>query len=75
MGGVRVWGLTGDDEKEETEVDRRQKDVTYSNKRLRGVIGSLQMDYSWWNFAGWIGEDGLHLYTHNKGESKQDKGF
>lgn len=47
MGGVRVWGLTGDDEKEETEVDRRQKDVTYSNKRLRGVIGSLQMDYSW----------------------------
>lgn len=44
MGGVRVWGLTGDDEKEETEVDRRQKDVTYSNKRLRGVIGGLQMD-------------------------------
>lgn len=47
MGGVRVWGLTGDDEKEETEVDRRQKDVTYSNKRLRGVIGDLQMDYIW----------------------------
>lgn len=47
MGGVRVWELTGDDEKEETEVDRRQKDVTYSNKRLQGVIGGLQMDCIW----------------------------
>lgn len=47
MGGVRAWELTGDDEKEETEVDRRQKDVTYSNKRLQGVIGGLQMDYIW----------------------------
>lgn len=47
MGGVRVWELTGDDEKGETEMDRRQKDVTYSNKRLRGVTGGLRMEYIW----------------------------
>lgn len=47
MGGVRVWELTGDDEMEETEKDRRQKDATYSNKRLQGVVGGLQMEYIW----------------------------
>lgn len=69
MGGVRVWELTGDDEKEETEMDGKQEDATYSNKRLQGVVGGLQMEYMWWNLAGWIGEDGLHLYPHDQGET------
>lgn len=47
MGGVRVWELTGDDEKEETEMDGRQEDVTYSNKRPRGVTGGLRMGSVW----------------------------
>lgn len=47
MGGVRVWELTRDDKKEETEMDRRQKNATYSNKRLQGVVGGLQMEYIW----------------------------
>lgn len=45
MGGVEVWELTGEDEKEETEMDRRQKDATFSNKRLRGAVGGVQMEY------------------------------
>lgn len=67
MGGVGVWELTGEDEKEETEMD--------SNKRLRGAVGGLQMEYIWWNFAGGIGEDGMHLYPHYKGETKQKSPF
>lgn len=39
-GGLSVWELTGEDEKE-TEMDTRQKDATYSNKRLQGVVGGL----------------------------------
>lgn len=32
-----------EDEKEETETDRRQKDVTNSNKRLSDGTGKLQL--------------------------------
>lgn len=39
MGGVGVWELTEEDEKEETEMD--------SNKQLRGAVGGLQMEYIW----------------------------
>lgn len=39
MGGVGVWELTGEDEKEETEMD--------GSKRLRGAVGGLQMEYIW----------------------------
>lgn len=43
-GGESDWGMTEDDEKEETETDRRQKDVTNSNKRLSGGTGKLQLE-------------------------------
>lgn len=36
--------MTEDDEKEETETDRQQKDVTNSNKRLSVGTGKLQLE-------------------------------
>lgn len=39
MGGVRVWELTGDDEKEETGWTE--------GRRMQGVVGGLQMEYIW----------------------------
>lgn len=39
MGGVGVWELTGEDEKEETEMD--------SSTRLGGAVAGLQMEYMW----------------------------
>lgn len=46
-GGEIDWGMTEDDEKEETETDRRQKDVTNSNKGMSGGTESCCWTMFW----------------------------
>lgn len=46
-GGEIDWGMTENDEKEETETDRRQKDVTNSNKGMRGGKESCYWTMFW----------------------------